>query len=174
MMKKLNNKGFTLIELLAVIVILAVVMAIAARSVLGVMSNSKKSSLNDSAISAKRSFDNAYAEYAVTQDGTIVGFTGTDFDANGRKNMTKAAFDELGISSKDYELDTSDPITNTGNYSFVYFKDNQFIVCLVATPNGSFYDAKLAGKNSDTGVTGSNLTGMWACSNGNNSWTTTS
>ena len=45
----MKKNGFTLIELLAVIVILAVVMAIAARSVLGVMSNSKKSSLNDSA-----------------------------------------------------------------------------------------------------------------------------
>ena len=166
MMKKLNNKGFTLIELLAVIVILAVVMAIAARSVLGVMSNSKKSSLNDSAVSAKRSFDNAYAEYAITNTGTVVGLTSI---AEGKNSLNKTTFKELGISSKDYNLSTS----------FVYFADNQFIVCLVATNDGSFYDAKLADKNSNTGVSKSDggnevLSGMWACSNGNNSWTTTS
>ena len=163
-MKKLNNKGFTLIELLAVIVILAVVMAIAARSVLGVMSNSKKSSLNDSAISAKRSFDNAYAEYAITNTGTIVGL---DSIGEGKTTLTEAVFKELGISSKDYALDSS----------FVYFKDNQFIVCLVANNNGSFYDAKLKTDSpKSTGVAKSDtedytLSGMWACSNGTHSWT---
>ena len=164
MMKKLNNKGFTLIELLAVIVILAVVMAIAARSVLGVMSNSKKSSLNDSAISAKRSFDSAYAEYAVTQDGTngIVGITPANLVEDEAISFAgTGAFKQLGISDKDYNA----------NSSFVYFKDNQFIVCLVANDNGSFYDAKLPNSNEKaTGAGDSTLSGMWACSNGIHSW----
>lgn len=43
--RKLNNKGFTLIELLAVVVILAIVMGIAATSVLNSINNSRKSSL---------------------------------------------------------------------------------------------------------------------------------
>ncbi len=43
--RKLNNKGFTLIELLAVVVILAIVMGIAATSVLTSINNSRKSSL---------------------------------------------------------------------------------------------------------------------------------
>ena len=43
--RKLNNKGFTLIELLAVVVILAIVMGIAATSVLSSINNSRSSTL---------------------------------------------------------------------------------------------------------------------------------
>ena len=64
--KRLNNKGFTLIELLAVVVILAVVMGIAMTSVLSAMNNSRKGSLQDSAISVARAFTTKYSEDMVT------------------------------------------------------------------------------------------------------------
>ena len=86
---KLNNKGFTLIELLAVIVILAVVMAIAARSVLGVMNSSRKSALQDSAISAARSFANTYAESIIDENSTTV--LGIDFSSTGAKPLSNTA-----------------------------------------------------------------------------------
>lgn len=48
-MKKLNKKGFTLVELLAVIVILALLMVVATRSIGNVLDNSKKSALQTEA-----------------------------------------------------------------------------------------------------------------------------
>ena len=72
---KLNRKGFTLIELLAVIVILAVVMGIAATSVLSAMNNSRKSSLQDSALSAADAFRTSYAEYSISSSNGLVGNT---------------------------------------------------------------------------------------------------
>ena len=74
-MKKLNNKGFTLIELLAVIVILAVVMGVAASSVLSAMNNSRKSSLQDSALSAADAFRTAFAEASLNNTNVILGAT---------------------------------------------------------------------------------------------------
>ena len=45
-MKRLNKKGFTLVELLAVIVILALLMVVATRSIGAVLTNSKKSAMD--------------------------------------------------------------------------------------------------------------------------------
>ena len=161
---KLNNKGFTLIELLAVIVILAVVMAIAARSVLGVMNSSRKSALQDSAVAAARAFTNAYAEYSINQSGNVVGI-GHDSLTASKVGLTTDSFNELAISTADYDQ----------NNSFVYYDGNKFTVCLTATTTGSFYVASLATSSAkETGLTANNtpitLTGMWACSNGTHSW----
>lgn len=165
--KKLNRKGFTLIELLAVIVILAVIMVIASTSVLSSMNSSKKSSLADSAKSAKSSFDNKYTEMALVASEKILGLS-TDTVINGTKtaltNVDKAA---LNINDTDYDL----------GKSFVYFDktNSTFLVCFVAKDTGSFYVASAA-KTEETTINGAptdtKLTGMWACSNGQNSWTT--
>lgn len=48
-MKKMNNKGFTLVELLAVIVVLAIIMLIATRSVLPLVERSRKGAFASSA-----------------------------------------------------------------------------------------------------------------------------
>ncbi len=164
--KKLNRKGFTLIELLAVIVILAVIMVIASTSVLSSMNSSKKSSLADSAKSAKSSFDNKYTEMALVSAETILGLD-TNTVIGGTltplTNVNKAA---LNINDTDYDLDNS----------FVYFNttDSTFLVCFVAKNTGSFYVASAA-KEDEIKINGApndkTLTGMWACSNGQNSWT---
>ena len=46
---KLNNKGFTLVELLAVIVVLALLMVVATRSIGGSLDNAKKSAMESEA-----------------------------------------------------------------------------------------------------------------------------
>lgn len=63
--KKLDNKGFTLIELLAVIVILAIVMGLAANSVINSINNSRKSTLYSSAQAAANSLNTWVTEDSV-------------------------------------------------------------------------------------------------------------
>ena len=168
--KRLNNKGFTLIELLAVIVILAVVMGVAATSVIGAMNNSRKSSLQNSASSAADAFRTAYAETALKNDNTVMGLT----LANGYNSLTAAAFDKLNITTDNYVVGSI--ASNKYNGSFVYFNqtDGSFIVCLVANPNGSYFVTGATTKTAH-GISGlSNPMGsslMWACSNNKNSWT---
>lgn len=66
--KKLNNKGFTLIELLAVVVILAIVMGIAATSVLTSINNSRKSSLVSTAQNLANTLNTWVSEDMVSPD----------------------------------------------------------------------------------------------------------
>lgn len=60
--KRLNNKGFTLVELLAVVVILALVMGIAASSMLNTMNSSRKSTLHSAAQTAASNLNNWIAD----------------------------------------------------------------------------------------------------------------
>ena len=66
--KKLDNKGFTLIELLAVIVILAIVMGLAANSVINSINNSRKSTLHSTAQGAANSLNTWVTEDSVVTD----------------------------------------------------------------------------------------------------------
>ena len=168
-MKKLNNKGFTLIELLAVIVILAVVMGVAATSVLSAMNNSRKSSLQNSAASAADAFRTAYAEYSMLSTNGLVGHkdasgdtTNADLIGGTAQDLSKFA-DGLNITAANYDL------TN----SFVYFdtEKSSFTVCMVANPTGSYYVAAAAVNPAKSTKVGSkSLAGMWACSNNETSW----
>ena len=165
MKKKLNNKGFTLIELLAVVVILAVVMGIAVSSVLKTMNTSRKGSLEDSALTAADAFRTAYAESLINND-KVLGF---DTLSVGKNYLTEDSFRELSISADNYVQ------ADDGNASFVYFDGTAFTVCLVANDSGRYYVAGAVIDNEkDTGLydetTPIKLTGIWACSNGNNSW----
>ena len=168
-MKKLNRKGFTLIELLAVIVILAIVMGVAANSVLNVMNDSRKNTLQSSAQSAADAFRTAYAEYQLKNSGTILGINVTNLISTAKKSsaLTNAA-SYLNISANNYELGSSyvqyDPDTSA------------FTVCLVAKKTGSYYldtakaAADIAATDSPVGQKLAKDT-MWACSNGQHSWT---
>ena len=68
--KRLNNKGFTLIELLAVVVILAIVMGIAATSVLTSINNSRKSSLYSAAQNAANTLNTWVSEDMLVTDNS--------------------------------------------------------------------------------------------------------
>ena len=184
-MKKLNNKGFTLIELLAVIVILAVVMGVAASQVLNAMNNSRKSSLQNSALSAADAFRTAYAEYSMGGQTSLVGISGDYLTKTGQglldgkaiklntgasgsgSNVTYPIADALNITATNYDL------TN----SYVYFNktNSKFTVCLVANSSGSYYVANAVKNTRPTeGSSGSpalTATQMWACSDNRNSWT---
>ena len=172
--KKLNRKGFTLIELLAVIVILAVVMGVAANSVLNAMNNSRTSSLQNSALSAADSFRTAYADYSLSTDKKLLGVVDTG-SAKNIENLLKGTpvslnvfKDGLNITAANYDL---------GN-SWVYFNssDSSFKVCLVANKTGNYYVASAVGKKTYTDSTSPvkkamTSTTMWACSDNTNSWT---
>ena len=174
--KRLNRKGFTLIELLAVIVILAVVMGVASTSVLNAMNNSRKSSLQNSALSAADAFRTAYAEYSMGGQTSILGYTGndlTDLLGGTPKTITKTVADKLNITVSDG--------TNKGNYtsssSYVYFDGKNFLVCLSASSDGSYYVAASIGSvdgnkgakavTESVSIADSN---MWACSDNTHSW----
>ena len=73
-MKTLNKKGFTLIELLAVIVILAVLMLMAAPSVLNIMNNARRNSFATEALSLLKAAQTKYAEQAVTSNASTMTF----------------------------------------------------------------------------------------------------
>lgn len=68
MRKGLNNKGFTLVELLAVVVILALVMGIAASSMLSTMNSSRKSTLHSAAQTAATNINNWVADDMLITD----------------------------------------------------------------------------------------------------------
>lgn len=69
-LRKLNNKGFTLIELLAVVVILAIVMGIAATSVLSSINNSRKSTLLSTAQNAANQLNTWASEDALNTENS--------------------------------------------------------------------------------------------------------
>ena len=69
-MKRLNNKGFTLVELLAVVVILALVMGIAATSMLNTMNSSRKNTLHSAAQTAASNLNNWVADDMLVTDSS--------------------------------------------------------------------------------------------------------
>lgn len=78
--RKLNNKGFTLIELLAVVVILAIVMGIAATSVLSSINNSRSSTLLSTAQNAANQLNTWASEDALaTETSNMHIGTNSDF-----------------------------------------------------------------------------------------------
>ena len=196
-MKKLNNKGFTLVELLAVVVILAVVMGIAMTSVLSSMNNSRKGSLNDSAISVKNAFTTKYSEAMVTGEASTIYKTEmnlTDgYNFNDASSSTPVFYylnselkDTLNISPSTYALKASTISQLTFNnttasdieHSFIAFNGNSVVVCMVANKTGSYYVANYTTTKTAT-VFGRTINfkdgTMFACStDSTNSWTTAS
>ena len=140
--KKLDNKGFTLIELLAVIVILAIVMGLAANSVINSINNSRKSTLYSSAQAAANSLNTWVTEDSVassvdkktlsdgfityTQDThqdewicikTLQSDTNTKVNYKGGNLLTA-----LGLNENDIVLD-GDPFTLTEEDGVKKYKD---------------------------------------------------
>lgn len=175
--KRLNRKGFTLIELLAVIVILAVIMVIASGSILSSMNESKKKSLLNSAQSAAREFENKYADTVLTGADEIYGIKLSTIMAGTSASPVKVTLNDmgdtnvkaLGINSTDYDLANS----------ILAYDGTKFTVCFTATEKGTFnVTAAYSTKDVSYGVSDgfpANTTlaqkKMWACSNGDTSWT---
>lgn len=103
-MNKLNNKGFTLIELLAVVVILAIVMGIAATSVLSSINNSRNSTLLSTAQNAANQLNTWAAEDALaTTTSTMHIGTNSEFfkavAASGKNGSWVCLSDSLTINN---------------------------------------------------------------------------
>ena len=191
--KKLNRKGFTLIELLAVIVILAVIMVIASGSILSSMNEAKKKSLLNSAKSAANEFENKYADTVLTSNEEIFGVPVATIMAGTTAAPVNVMFNMVGATKNDAGTDVENKAnrkkyldtlnindTDSGlGRLFVVYDGTKCTVCFTATTKGTFnvtaakstkdvsYD-KSIGVASVTMSTGT----MWACSNGDTSWTT--
>lgn len=89
MNKRLNNKGFTLVELLAVVVILALVMGIAASSMLGTMNSSRQQTLYSAAQTAATNVNNWVLEdmLATTAGNQMLGNDFISFTQSEMKNQ---------------------------------------------------------------------------------------
>lgn len=140
--KKLDNKGFTLIELLAVIVILAIVMGLAANSVINSINNSRKSTLYSSAQAAANSLNTWVTEDSVASsvdkktlsDGFITYTQDTHQDewicikelqSNTNTKVNYKGGDlltALGLNENDIVLD-GDPFTLTVEDKVKKYKD---------------------------------------------------
>lgn len=166
--RKLNNKGFTLIELLAVVVILAIVMGIAATSVLSSINNSRKSSLVSTAQNLANTLNTWVSEDMVTTDDASKKL-GDDFMKTNNGSPSDGNWHCLGdniqiknggtvaklstalsISNKDLILNdnaptvtdgkTGIPIGNTTCSAFRYNKTTgAFEVLLVAKTGGKYW-----------------------------------
>ena len=146
--KKLDNKGFTLIELLAVIVILAIVMGLAANSVINSINNSRKSTLYSSAQAAANSLNTWVTEDSVassvdnkTLSDGFIDYTQTDhqnewiciatLQASGTKSTSGKStainykggnlLTALGLNENDIILGTATfpKVSNKYNYTIV-------------------------------------------------------
>lgn len=183
-MKKLNRKGFTLIELLAVIVILAVVMGIAANSVLTSMNNARGGSLLDSAEIIRKDMINRLmsAQLNSSTGGTISG-TSLKVGTTGTSAISIELGKEFGLSDKDYEFGGNAPsstATSQVSKSFIYYNasDNSFVVCLSAAKGGKYDVAsfrKAAGSANLVTLSTNKFIqnaadSMFGCSNGNKTW----
>ena len=193
-MKKLNRKGFTLIELLAVIVILAVVMGIAANSVLSSMNKSRAGALSDSALIVANAFSQKYTEALVDGVptkvyGDVTGFGGYDFSTTKNYYIDSKLADTFNISASNYAIAGSTgaatAVATSVDQSFVSFNAStgKFVVCLVANKTGSnFVDANKvtadtalsAVKTKSTDPTYNTIKiksgNMAACSDGTKTW----
>lgn len=160
--RKLNNKGFTLIELLAVVVILAIVMGIAATSVLNSINNSRKSSLYSTAQNAANTLNTWISEDMIVTDndkkklgdafvkdsqlGSWICFNKTTKITNG-ENAEAPLYTALGLSESDIliETDKAAPTSTTASATdncsaYRYNKSTgAYEVLLVAKPNGKFW-----------------------------------
>ena len=123
--KRLNNKGFTLVELLAVVVILALVMGIAASSMLSTMNSSRKSTLHSAAQTAATNLNNWVGEDAIvtvaadkklgntfiekSQTGDWICLGNADIaeidNADGNEGLTADLVTALGLNETDIKID---------------------------------------------------------------------
>lgn len=179
--KKLNRKGFTLIELLAVIVILAVIMVIASTSVISSMNSSKRKSLQNSAASAADAFTTAFSEAILNNKTTFYNISGL---MEGTNKATAVAALEGTYNGNDYKVDVDAIDINTTDYSlntsYVMYDGSKVTVCFSVSDSSQFYVAADKSSRAVTYGTGNDNTNkftlasgtMWACSNGDTSWTT--
>lgn len=165
--RKLNNKGFTLIELLAVVVILAIVMGIAATSVLNSINNSRKSSLYSTAQNAANTLNTWISEDMIETnnankklgdnfvtnsqtDNWICFDTDTTKITNGGNEASlvsalSLSSDDVVIKSGTFAKETIDPSTKkvTALPSCSAYRYNKgtgaYEVVLVAKENGKFW-----------------------------------
>ena len=191
-MKRLNNKGFTLIELLAVIVILAVVMGIAANSIISTMGKSRMGTINDSTLVIAKAMNQRIIEAQIGGNVNAVSLGGAnkDFSSSGVYYLNSNALKEFGLTDTDYVPNTSntkitaenaDTYATDVNSSFVAFDSTNgvFTVCLVARSTGKVWVDSLKTTNATTKLTnaksgvGFDVTFakgvMFACSDGTKS-----
>lgn len=98
-MKKLNKKGFTLVELLAVIVILALLMVVATRTIGGSLNKSKQAAIETEAQKlVSRTYEDIQS-YALDPD-TYAKFTYSATQINTVTNSDTVTFEDGNYNAK--------------------------------------------------------------------------
>lgn len=133
-MKKMNKKGFTLIELLTVIAILAVILLIAAPTILGVLDKAKKNTYKNQVLMYVESLKTQVALKSMDQADMTINFTTT---GEGASAVTSATVNVTAIPM-DSDALTGGTITVTaaGNgkytYSLTNVTDGKYCIASVA------------------------------------------
>ncbi len=150
-MKKMNKKGFTLIELLTVIAILAVILLIAAPTILGVLDKAKKSTFKNQVLMYVESLKTQVALNSMGQsdmDTADLSFTTT---GEGEQAKTTATVDVTKIPMDSQGL-TSGTITVTAG------ANGKYTYALTKVTDGSYCVTGVTDVTSDTDFTTEKIT----------------
>ena len=141
-MKKLNKKGFTLVELLAVIVILALLMVVATRTIGGSLANSRRSGLQTE---AKKLLSKSYEDIqeAIMMGYSTPAFTYVEKAADGTAATIQTSGTTHTIKLKDGQFNAV--ITFTGNNTNYKITD----IC-INDGNNNIYDKEVTNGNTVT------------------------
>lgn len=128
-MKKMNKKGFTLIELLTVIAILAVILLIAAPTILGVLDKAKKSTFKNQVLMYVESLKTQVALNSMGQSEMGEKLT---FKTTGEGEQAKTT---ATVNVQDIPMD-SQPLT--GTITVTQDKSGKYTYALTNVTNGSY------------------------------------
>mgnify|MGYP004659016249 CR=1 FL=1 len=140
-MKKLNKKGFTLVELLAVIVILALLMVVATRTIGSTMTTSKYKAMQTE---AQKIFSKTYEEFSAN---IMLG----DFDLSDTQSYSYGTMTDGTLEGKD------------GDYSYkLEFENASGVaklksICITDTKSGGYSSAE-SGTDGKITISGTTLT----------------
>lgn len=128
-MKKMNKKGFTLIELLTVIAILAVILLIAAPTILGVLDKAKKSTFKNQVLMYVESLKTQVALNSMGQSEMGEKLT---FKTTGEGEQAKTT---ATVNVQDIPMD-SQPLT--GTITVTQDKSGKYTYALTNVTDGSY------------------------------------
>lgn len=151
-MKKLNKKGFTLVELLAVIVILALLMVVATRTIGGSLNKSKQAAIETEAQKlVSRTYEDIQS-YALDPD-TYAKFTYSETQINGVTDGSSVTFkDGNYIANMKFKVkDSSVTITD------LCIDDGKSLMYVSKIDNGSNIKSLTSKTYSENGCKGYNF-----------------